>query len=160
MTRRATWVFLLYRLPREPSTPRISLWRKLRRLGAVQLVDSVAALPADPRTREQLEWLADEVTEAGGDASVWTAEATSVDQEVLLVERMTAAIVEEYRQVEVEAEAALAEEGAARTLSRLRRELYRIRQRDYFPPPEREAAAAAVARLAGQVSNRQEAETP
>jgi len=60
------WVLLAYRLPREPSTPRINVWRKLRRLGAVQVVDGLVALPADPRTVEAFEWLADEVLEAGG----------------------------------------------------------------------------------------------
>ena len=60
------WVLLAYRLPREPSTPRISLWRKLRRLGAVQVVDGLVTLPADPKTVEAFDWLADEVLEAGG----------------------------------------------------------------------------------------------
>ena len=32
MAARLKWVFLLYRLPRDPSTPRIALWRTLRRL--------------------------------------------------------------------------------------------------------------------------------
>ena len=58
-------MLLAYRLPREPSTPRSALWRKLRRLGAVQVLDGLAALPLDARNREQLEWLADEVVEAG-----------------------------------------------------------------------------------------------
>ena len=62
---------MAYRLPREPSTPRIALWRKLRRLGVVQLVDGLVALPADARTKEQLEWLAEEVLDAGGEATVW-----------------------------------------------------------------------------------------
>jgi hypothetical protein len=34
-----------------------------------------------------------------------------------------------------------------RTLGRLRRELRRIRARDYFPPPEREVALQALERL-------------
>jgi hypothetical protein len=34
------WVLLAYRLPREPSTPRIALWRGLRRLGAAQIVSA------------------------------------------------------------------------------------------------------------------------
>ena len=63
------WVLLCYRLPREPSTPRIAVWRKLKRLGVAQLGDGLVALPADARTREQLDWVADEVTEAGGTAS-------------------------------------------------------------------------------------------
>jgi hypothetical protein len=33
-------------------------------------------------------------------------------------------------------------------LARLRRELRRIRRRDFFPPPQREQAEAAVAELA------------
>src|SRR5258708_1839751 len=33
LVERLQWVFLAYRLPREPSTPRIAVWRKLRRLG-------------------------------------------------------------------------------------------------------------------------------
>src|SRR6266513_24541 len=58
---RTSWVLLAYRLPRDPSTPRSALWRKLRRLGAEQVLDGLAALPLDARNREQLEWLADEV---------------------------------------------------------------------------------------------------
>ena len=49
MAGRSDWVLLAYRLPREPSTPRITVWRKLRRLGVAQLVDGLVALPADAR---------------------------------------------------------------------------------------------------------------
>ncbi|MGH8894932.1 MAG: Chromate resistance protein ChrB, partial [Actinomycetes bacterium] len=65
------WVLLTYRLPREPSTPRIAVWRRLRRLGVAQLADGVVALPADARTREQLEWVAGQVQDAHGTAAVW-----------------------------------------------------------------------------------------
>src|SRR4051794_41954712 len=74
------WVLLSYRLPREPSTPRISVWRKLKRLGVAQLSDGLVALPADARTREQLEWIADEITEAGGGASIWLAQARTPER--------------------------------------------------------------------------------
>ena len=40
------WVLLCYRLPREPSTPRITVWRKLKRLGVAQLSDGLVTLPA------------------------------------------------------------------------------------------------------------------
>src|SRR5947208_821032 len=76
-----TWVLLGYRLPREPSTPRITVWRKLKRLGVVQLSDGMVALPADARTREHLEWIAEEVTEAGGDASIWLSQPATHGQE-------------------------------------------------------------------------------
>ena len=147
------WVLLAYRLPREPSTPRIALWRALRRLGAVQLLDGLVALPADSRTREQLEWLADGVLEAGGEASIWWGSPGSAAQERALAARMQAAVDEEYTQVVAAAEAALSEATGSRrrTLGRLRRELRRIRRRDYFPSGERERAATAVEALATQI---------
>jgi len=147
------WILLAYRLPREPSTPRIALWRTLRRLGAVQLLDGLVALPADGRTREQLEWLADEVLEAGGEASVWLGQPGSAGQERALAQRMQAAIADEYITLIAQARSAMATPAGARkrTLGRLRRELRRIRRRDYFPAPERDAASAAVQALAGSL---------
>jgi ChrB-like protein len=150
---RGQWVLLAYRLPREPSSPRIAVWRKLRRLGVAQVLDGLVALPLDSRTREQLDWLADEVVEVGGDATVWLAELASAGQERALAAAMAALVASEYLRVAAEAEAATAEASGQRkrTLGRLRRELRRIRSRDYFPPPERETARQAVERLATQV---------
>jgi hypothetical protein len=146
-------VLLQYRLPREPSTPRSALWRKLRRLGAAQLLDGLAALPLDARTREQLEWLADEVTEAEGEATIWVGELASLAQERELAARMAEAVTADYQALLAEAEAARkASPGSRRrTLGRLRRELRRIRARDYFPPPERELVQRALSELASLV---------
>jgi hypothetical protein len=80
------WVLLAYRLPREPSTPRTALWRRLRRLGAAQLLDGLAALPHNETTREQLEWLAQEVLDAGGEATVWLAR-TAAEMESAAIEQ-------------------------------------------------------------------------
>src|SRR5213082_337079 len=102
------WVLLAYKVPREPSTPRITLWRALRRLGAVQVLDGLVALPADSRTREQLEWLADEVLEAGGEASVWLARPGTAAQERALATRMRDAVTVEYQAVVTAATAAVA----------------------------------------------------
>ena len=146
-------MLLAYRLPREPSTPRSALWRKLRRLGAAQLLDGLAALPLDARTREQLEWLADEVIEAGGEATIWVGELASLAQERELAARMADAVADDYRRLLAEAESARNDGLGARrrTLGRLRRELRRIRARDYFPPPERELAQQAINELASLV---------
>ena len=147
------WVLLAYRLPREPSTPRITLWRKLNRLGAAKIADGLAALPLDSRTREQLEWLADEVIEAGGEATIWVGQPEPAAQERALARTMVDAIAAEYAAVGERAAAALGEllSVRKRTLARLRRELRRIQARDYFPPPERELARAAVEVLAGSL---------
>jgi Protein ChrB, N-terminal len=150
---RRDWVQLAYRLPREPSTPRIAVWRRLRRLGAVQIVDGLVALPRDSRTQEQLEWLAEEVLEAGGEATIWIATPGSTAHERDLAERMATSVAAEYRAVIDAAETAPAKDAAARrrTLARLRRALHTIRGRDFFPPPERELANRAVEELAAEV---------
>jgi hypothetical protein len=144
----AQWVLLAYRLPREPSTPRISVWRQLRRLGVAQLSDGLVAVPLDARTREHLEWLAGEIGEHGGEATVWLGQPGSRAHERALVARMKGAIDLEYAALAREAgEAASETASGRRTLGRLRRELRRIGLRDYFPGAARKAAEAAVERL-------------
>ena len=149
------WLLLAYRMPREPSTPRIAVWRKLTSLGVAKLGDGLVALPADVRSQERLEWIADEVAEAGGEATLWKSTLMSAAAERVLVERMAAAVAAEYRGlIAAAAEARAAGPARAQTLARLRRELRRISQRDYFPPPERDGARRAVESLMAEAAVR------
>jgi hypothetical protein len=157
----AGWVLLCYRVPREPSTARIGIWRKLKRLGVAQLGDGLVGLPADARTREHLEWIAEEVLAAGGDATIWLAQPAAAAQERALARELAAARAAEYSAVLAEAEQARAADAVTRrrVLRRLRAELRRIHRRDYFPPAERQAAVAAVAALHPDHSDREEDES-
>ena len=139
-----------YRLPREPSGPRTTLWRRLRRLGVAQVADGVVALPADARTREQLEWLADDVLAAAGTAGVWLARPTTAAQERALAAGLAAARAAEYRDLVAACGAA----DGPRDLRRLRTEWRAVSRRDFFPPPEREEAAAALRELESRVAAR------
>jgi ubiquinone biosynthesis protein UbiJ len=143
---------LAYRVPREPSTPRIAVWRKLRGLGVAQVGDGLVALPEDDRSREQLEWVAADVEAAGGTAALWRAEMLARRDEHHLITQLQQARAEEYRTVVVQAEQARTGTDAdlARTVDRLRRELRRIRRRDYFPPPEQEVARQVLETLTGR----------
>jgi hypothetical protein len=147
-------VLLSYRLPREPSGPRTTLWRRLKRLGVAQLSDGLVALPADARTRESLDWLADDVFAADGTAGLWIARPGTAAQERELAQGMAAARAAEYRELTAACTSAL-DAGAAeraRALRRLRAEWRGIDRRDFFPPPERDAAAAALRALAAAVT--------
>ena len=141
---------LVYRLPRTPSTPRITLWRKLRRLGVAQIMDGVVALPADPDTREQLEWLAEDVVQAGGEATIWLSEPATAAEHRTLARAMTKRVEAEYRGIAEEAHAAQSSRPVdrRRTLARLRRELRRVGARQYFPTREADIARRAVESLA------------
>ena len=152
MSARPEWVLLAYRLPREPSTPRIAVWRKLRRLGALQVVDGLVVLPASARTQEQLEWLADEVAEAGGESWTWLARSGSVDQDQLLTGQLTTSAAADYQALMDEIDALAGQAIGRRGVERLRRELRRIEARDHAGPPEREQARRAIEAVAAAVA--------
>jgi hypothetical protein len=77
------WLLLVYKIPREPTAGRVYVWRKLKQLGAIAVQDAVWVLPATPRTREQFQWLAAEVTELGGEASLFTSQVLLDGQDSL-----------------------------------------------------------------------------
>ncbi len=131
--------------PREPSAPRATLWRKLRRLGTVQVVDGLVALPVNAETTEAFGWLADEVIEAGGEAWTWTA-VGSKQQDRALRQQLKQAVVEEYVALTAEAKRAL-DSPQRRTGERLRRMLREVERRDFVAPKERDEARRAVQRL-------------
>lgn len=154
------WVLLAYRMPREPSTPRITVWRTLERLGVARLGDGLVGLPADARTREQIDWVAQQIVESDGTATVWLATPASAVQARTVSETMRAARAADYEAVTAQAHAALATAPGERmrTVRRLRAELRRIGRRDFFPPRERDLAHAAVEALAEQTAVADDAE--
>jgi hypothetical protein len=146
------WVLLSYRLPREPSGPRTAVWRKLRSLGVVQISDGLVALPAGPRTREQLEWVSEEVIDSGGSAGIWLATPGSRGQERQLAQTMAAARTAEYRALAAAAETAAESMASAGAVRRLRNDLRAIQRRDYFPPVARDQAEAAISALTAMLA--------
>ena len=149
---RPDWVLLTYRLPREPSAPRLSLWRAIRRLGALQLGDGLVALPHSARNLEHLQWLAADIAEHEGTASVWHARADSSRDNDVHVTQMQRSADEEYRAVLEEATSASASDLSPterrRVTRRLRGQLHRIALRDHFQAPSGALARAAVDDLA------------
>jgi len=93
------WLLLVYRIPREPTAARVYVWRKLKALGAVSLQDAVWVLPATPRTQEQLQWLAAEIAEQGGDANLWLADALEPPGCNGLLRQFTEPVEAEYRKI-------------------------------------------------------------
>jgi Protein ChrB, N-terminal len=145
-------VFLVYRLPREPSAPRLALWRAVRRLGVLQLGDGLVALPHSARNLEHLQWQAADIIEHDGTATVWHARADSSRDHDAQVTALQAAVEAEYRVVLDEAETAIARGTSAserrRVIRRLRGQLRRIGLRDHFDSAAGGLARAAVDRLA------------
>jgi hypothetical protein len=80
-----SWALLVYTLPREPTAPRVAVWRALKKLKAVLLHDALWVLPGKPQTLEHFRWLASDIREAGGEAMVWMAEQGLPGQDEALI---------------------------------------------------------------------------
>lgn len=94
-----TWILLIYTMPREPTAPRVAVWRKLKKLAALRLHDAAWILPATPALLEQIRWLATEIREAQGQASLWHVQGDECEQDADLVQQFTAQAEEAYRSI-------------------------------------------------------------
>jgi len=92
----ATWLLLHYKLPSNPSALRVYIWRKLKRLGAILLHDAVWVLPDNARTAEQVQWLAAEIDEMGGNAYYWRANTILGEQDASLAQQFTGQVEAVY----------------------------------------------------------------
>jgi hypothetical protein len=142
-----TWVMLSYRIPREPSTPRIAVWRRLKRLGVAQIGDGLVGLPYDAATKESLEWVANMIEEARGHATLWIATPTTRRFGRELAAELMSQRADEYRDLINRAHEQLESDSPTRSLKALRSELRRIERRDHFPPPERAEARRLIGRV-------------
>lgn len=93
------WLQLAYKIPREPSASRVYVWRKMRQLGAVLLQDAVWVLPESARTREQFQWLAAEITELGGEATMWEANLIYATDDQALRRQFEKPVEAAYREI-------------------------------------------------------------
>jgi hypothetical protein len=123
------WVLLVYKVPREPTSSRAYVWRKLKRLGAQLVHDAVWVLPATAWTREQFQWLSVEISELGGEALLWESRLTLNGQEESLVQQFQARVESVYQEILDELE----HEGV--DLIALSRKYQQVRAQDYFQSP-------------------------
>src|SRR6185436_8678928 len=79
------WILLIHLLPPKPTNLRVRIWRKLQKLGAVAIKNSIYVLPSTEKTHEDFQWLKQEIESAGGEASVFKAASVegATDQEII-----------------------------------------------------------------------------
>ncbi|MBI5771235.1 MAG: chromate resistance protein [Verrucomicrobia bacterium] len=70
MTMPDKWLLLLYGLPGKSGGARVSLWRQLKKSGALPFKTAASLLPDTPEHDERFQWLAQQVREAGGEATL------------------------------------------------------------------------------------------
>src|SRR6266487_510180 len=69
-----SWLLLLFSLPTNRNTERVAVWRRLKKMGAVQIKTSTYLLPDEPAQHEQFQWLAQQIRDYGGDSTLVRAQ--------------------------------------------------------------------------------------
>lgn len=121
-----SWLLLVYRIPREPTAGRVFVWRKLKQLGAIALQDAAWVLPKTPRTQEQFQWLAAEITELQGESVLWEAEQLYATNPEALKQQFVDPVEAEYREI------LSALKKKDRDLAALSQRFQEAQSRDYF----------------------------
>ncbi|NOK19723.1 chromate resistance protein ChrB domain-containing protein [Corallococcus carmarthensis] len=153
----ARWLLLLHQLPTQPAYLRVKVWRHLQRIGAISLKNSAWVLPANEDTREDLQWVAQEVAREGGEASMLEARLLEgLDDEAVAALFIAArdadyhALAEEARELERETRRTLRKQGPqalSAGLARLRRRLDEVALIDFFNAPGRETLEGLLGAL-------------
>ena len=133
----AAWLVLIHQLPPEPSYLRVKVGRRLQRIGAVQIKNTVYVLPATEPCKEDLQWAIAEIREGGGEANLFESK---------FLDGVTDADVEQRFQQERNADydALVNDAKNGGDLTRLRRRLAAIQAIDFFAAPRGPAAAALL----------------
>ena len=87
---RMAWLLLIYKIPPEPAARRMSVWRRLKGMGAVYLQSGVCLLPrADDHIR-RLKVIENDIFEAGGECVILETIGIDAAQEEKVVARFKA----------------------------------------------------------------------
>src|SRR2546430_13315413 len=90
------WLLLLYSLPAHRSTERVAVWRRFKKIGALQLTTSTYLLPDQPAHHEHFQWLAEMIRDSGGEGTpIHVREIEGLSNEKL-VEKFNEARDKEY----------------------------------------------------------------
>ncbi|MDZ8069076.1 MAG: ChrB domain-containing protein [Nostoc sp. DedQUE08] len=149
----------MYKVPAQPSTQRVYVWRKLKGWGALYLQQSVCVLPHREDLQQYLAELKADITAGGGEADLLTIWIDEPDQNAMLVNRFQQQADREYQEFlgqcrdlhrELSEERKIGnltfaelEENEAE-LNKLRSWLPKIRDRDLFDAPKYSQATEAL----------------
>ncbi|PYI98605.1 MAG: hypothetical protein DME98_03790 [Verrucomicrobia bacterium] len=158
-----SWLLLLFSLPTSRNTERVAVWRRLKKLGAVQIKTSTYLLPDETAQYEQFQWLAQQIRDYGGDSTLVRAQEIEGLTKEKVIAMFNEARAKDYgelrkslqgfigRRKKIDAETAAAE------LERLTRQFREIREVDFFDSARGHDVAMLLRRAEGRSRTRQPA---
>ena len=146
------WLLLIHQLPPEPAYLRVRVARRMQRIGAIAIKNTVYVLPDSRSTREDFEWTVNEIREGGGDANLFEARIVAGLADAEIEQLFNAARNEDYD--------AIAADAGARELTgdmaRLKKRLADVRAIDFFGAPQGAAASARIEAIARRMAGEEQ----
>ncbi|HVE78663.1 MAG TPA: chromate resistance protein ChrB domain-containing protein [Gemmatimonadaceae bacterium] len=151
------WLLLIHQLPPRPDYLRVKVRRRLQRIGAVALKNTVYVLPNRDETAEDFHWLLGEIAADGGEATLCAATLVAGISDAEVEALFRADRDAEYAAIARAARSALGagamgERGGE--LARLRRRVEDAGARDFFGAPGRAEAEAAIRAAEAAIAER------
>src|ERR1700746_2295336 len=135
-----SWLFLLFNLPAKQSSDRVRFWRRLKKFGTIQIKSSTYVLPDEPVHYERFQWLAKEIVDTGGEATLVRVKDIEGTPHAAVIALFNDARARDYDEI-ADPFARLIRDQKARKapaeafsgeLDKLRRRFQEIREIDYF----------------------------
>ena len=133
-----SWLLLLFTLPTNRNTERVAVWRRLKKMGAVQIKTSTYLLPDEPNQYEQFQWLAQQIRDYGGDSTLVRAQEIEGLTREKVITMFNEARSKDYAELRrslqnfIARGKKIAAEQAASELERLTKQFREIRTVDFF----------------------------
>jgi hypothetical protein len=150
-----SWLLLLFSLPTNRNTERVAVWRRLKKMGAVQIKTSTYLLPDEPAQYEQFQWLAQQIRDYGGDSTLVRAQEIEGLTKEKVVSLFNTARDKEYVDLRKALQGFISRgrksnaEFAAAELERLTKQFRELRQIDFFDSPRGQDVAMLLRRAEG-----------
>jgi hypothetical protein len=156
------WLLLVYRVPTEPASKRVGIWRDLKRLGGLYLQQCVCIVPDRPALAAELDRIVGKIVAGGGESTIFPVPVLPPDDETRIIAAFRVQRNKEYAEIVEECETKFVKEiefehfrqnytfeeteEIGQDLEKIRGWFARIVERDWFEAEGREGVEAWIAR--------------
>ncbi len=166
------WLLLIHQIPPRPNALRVRIWRRLQKVGAVSIKQSVYVLPLSDQAREDMNWILKEITDGGGTGAILEVKFLEGITDEQIVKLFNEARKADYEKLGHEIAALLttlstggddlknSSQRWSSRLSRFRRRFDEIVAIDFFQTPQRWKTKMLIDDLADRLLNISHKDSP
>ena len=167
-----SWRVLIYRVPTEPASKRVAVWRDLKRLGALYLQQCACIFPDIPGLTQEVNQVAAKIPALGGETFLLDVPTLQPADEARIIEAFRAQRASEYAEIIEECETKFVKEiefehfrqnytfeeaeEIEQDLEKIRRWFDRVRERDWFKADRRDEVETWLAKCQGLLARFEE----